>query len=191
MTKHTLLDPKLDFVFKRLFTESPDLLADLINSVRTDEPPIGALEIIHPPITSGAIVAQDANGQILSVEIHAHQQVDVSSQTVVYLSYLLDHYQKPGIGITLLNFDLFPEPEQAIWNFELRNRHHPEVALDGLQSHIIEIPKSERLNSRTPPALADWITWFRHWHEDAIMQQIQRPAIQKAHQRLHALSSGQ
>jgi len=191
MLQQPLLDPKLDSVFKRLFTESPDLLTDLVNSVRTDEPPIEALEIIHPPITSGAIVAQDASRQILSVEIRAHPQADVSEKTIVWLSYLLEQYEKPGIGITLLDFDLFPEPAQALWNFELRNRHRPEVTQDGLQSHIIEMPKAERLNSQTRPALADWITWFRHWHEDTIMQQIQHTAIQKAHQRLHALSGGQ
>jgi len=182
MPSHHLLDPKLDFVFKRLFSESPDLLlADLVNSVRTDAPPVGALEIIHPPITSGAIVAQDAGGQIFSVEIHPHSQADVSKQTVVYLSYLLDHYEKPVVGITLLDFDLFPEPEQAIWNFELRNRHHPEVSLGGLQSLMIEMPKAEQLRSKTPPPLADWIMWFRHWREDAIMPQVQ--VAQHEHER--------
>jgi len=188
MPPHDLIDPKLNFVFKRLFSETPHLLADLINSVRADEPPIGALEIIQPPITSGAIVAQTAGGQILSVEIHAHPQEYAPKQTVVYLSYLIDQYEKPVIGITLLNFDLFPEPEKALWNFGLRNRHHPEIALDGLESRIVEMPKAERLNSRTPPALADWITWFRHWRENAIMQQVQHLSVQKAHQRLHTLS---
>jgi len=40
MTGPGLLDPKLDLVFKRLFAGAPDLLADLINAVRSDEPPI-------------------------------------------------------------------------------------------------------------------------------------------------------
>jgi len=181
MSSRHLLDPKLDFVFKRLFSESPDLLADLINSVRTDAPPIESLEILNPPITSGAIVAQAASGQILSVEIHTHPQEYVPKQTVVYLSYLIDQYEKPVIGITLLDFDLFPEPEKALWNFGLRNRHHPEITLDGLESRIVEMPKAERLNSRTPPALADWITWFRHWREDAIMPQVQ--VAQHEHER--------
>jgi len=180
MPSHDLLDPKLDFVFKRLFSESPDLLADLINSVRTDAPPVGALEIIQPPITSGAIVAQDVSGQIFSVEIYAHPQADVSKRTVVYLSYLLDYYQKPVVGITLLDFDLFPEPEQALWDFELRNRQAPNVTLNGLQSYVVEMPKAEQLRSQIPPTLADWITWFRHWREDAIMPQVE--AGQREHE---------
>jgi len=188
MSAHILPDPKLDSIFKRLFSETPHLLADLINSVRTDEPPIGALEILHPPITSGAIVAQSASGQIFSVEMHAHPQEDMSKQTVVYLSYLIDQYEKPGISITFLDFDLFPEPDKAFWNFGLRNRHHPEITLGGLESRIVEMPKAERLNSQTPPVLADWVTWFRHWREDATMQQVQHLSVQKAHQRLNALS---
>ena len=39
MPSYPLLDPKLDVVFKKLFVEAPDLLADLINAVRSDEPP--------------------------------------------------------------------------------------------------------------------------------------------------------
>lgn len=31
-----LLDPKNDYVFKRLFADSPDLLAELISAVRQD-----------------------------------------------------------------------------------------------------------------------------------------------------------
>lgn len=35
-----LLNPCNDYVFQRLFAASPTLLADLINAVRNDEPPI-------------------------------------------------------------------------------------------------------------------------------------------------------
>ena len=35
-----LLDPKNDYIFKRLFAQSPELLSDLINSIRYDQPPI-------------------------------------------------------------------------------------------------------------------------------------------------------
>jgi len=54
MIEHDLLDPKLDLVFKRLFAESPDLLADLINAVRSDEPPVVGLEIRNPQIAANA-----------------------------------------------------------------------------------------------------------------------------------------
>ena len=35
-----LLDPTNDYVFKRLFADSPELLAELISAVRKAEPPV-------------------------------------------------------------------------------------------------------------------------------------------------------
>ena len=42
-----LLDPKNDYVFKRLFVRRPQLLVALINAVRPDAPP-GTLGTGHP-----------------------------------------------------------------------------------------------------------------------------------------------
>ncbi len=46
----TLLDPKNDFVFKKLFVESLPLLTDLINAIRHPEAPIEVVEILNPRI---------------------------------------------------------------------------------------------------------------------------------------------
>jgi len=48
---NTLLDPKNDFVLKKLFVESPDLLADLINAARSDEDPSKSLKSSTPAST--------------------------------------------------------------------------------------------------------------------------------------------
>jgi len=207
MTERGLLDPKLDLVFKRLFAESPDLLMDLINSVRISEPPIVTLEILNPQVTPEDItkklvvldiLARDASGQMLNVEMQTRQHAGLPSRMVFYLARLLgrqleageDYHQvQPVIGITLMDFDLFPETEQAVWDFELRDRRHPDITLDrSLQLHLVEMPKADRHPTQTHPALANWVTWFKHWQEDTIMHQIHHPAIQKAHQHLHALS---
>ncbi|NVZ11797.1 hypothetical protein HW932_21370 [Allochromatium humboldtianum] len=47
----TLLDPKNDYVFFRVFSEEPDLLVDLINVVRRDEPPITEVKLLNPRLT--------------------------------------------------------------------------------------------------------------------------------------------
>lgn len=66
-----LLDPKNDYVFKRMFTEHPDALVHLINDIRPDLPPVVEVEIINPTITPEEltgksivldVLAQDANG---------------------------------------------------------------------------------------------------------------------------------
>ena len=72
-----LLDPKNDAVFKRLFTGAPHLLAELINAVRSNEPPLTVVEILNPDITpedlSGKqiildILARDPDGKLYNVE---------------------------------------------------------------------------------------------------------------------------
>ncbi|MFZ1537225.1 MAG: hypothetical protein WAT23_07575 [Chromatiaceae bacterium] len=45
-----LLDPKNDFVFKKLFGEAPLLLTALINAVRSQEPPLAVVEVLNPRI---------------------------------------------------------------------------------------------------------------------------------------------
>jgi len=47
----------------------------------------------------------------------------------------------------------------------------------GLQLNMVELPKAERLLPTVNPILAQWIIYFRHWHEESIMQQIQHPPI--------------
>ena len=45
-----LLDPKNDYVFKRLFAETPELLVALINAVRSHDPPVAQVQILNPLI---------------------------------------------------------------------------------------------------------------------------------------------
>nr|MBL8457147.1 PD-(D/E)XK nuclease family transposase [Zoogloeaceae bacterium] len=74
----TLLDPKNDAVFKMLFARTPHLLADLINAVRGDAPPIDVIEVINPGITPDElagkfivldVLARDPSGQAFEVEM--------------------------------------------------------------------------------------------------------------------------
>jgi len=203
-----LLDPKLDVVFKRLFVEEPDLLMDLINAVRSTEPPVVKLDILNPQIgpeeLAGKyivldILAKDVEGRRYNIEMQTSLHAGWASRSVYYLARALgsqlqsgEGYQhvQPVIGIHLIDFELFPGQEQACWTFELRDRQHPEIVLDrSLQLHMIELTKADRHHgSKMSQSLADWITYFKHWQEENVMQAIERPAIQKAWQHLHALS---
>ena len=162
-----LLDPKNDFVFKKLFATSPTLLAALINAVRSDEPPIEVVEVINPRIDSDElkgkfivldILVKDQQGHYYNIEMQVCRYDAWSARSTYYLARTLStqivsgqDYQalKPVIGIHLLNFDLFDAPnqtQQAQWCFELRDRKNPQIKLgDELQVHIIELSKADRL----------------------------------------------
>ncbi|MFC3609215.1 Rpn family recombination-promoting nuclease/putative transposase [Stutzerimonas tarimensis] len=207
MPKLPLLDPKLDVIFKRLFAEAPDLLADLINAVRSDEPPIVELQVLNPQIAPEEltgkfivldILARDLTGQLFNIEMQTRNHAGWPSRSLYYLARNLGrqlqggegyHQVQPVIGIHLMDFDLFGEA-QACWAFELRDRQRPDVRLDrSLQLHLIELPKADRLHSQAGSALADWVAYLKHWQEDNLMQSIESPAVQKARERLQALSA--
>lgn len=143
MTDQTLLDPKNDYVFKRLFGEAPELLVALINDLRPDLPEIRSVEILNPGIQpeelSGKyiildVLARDAAGTCYNVEIQVRRYDAWNRRGLYYLTRLLaqqlgasEDYAALGaaVGIHLLDFDLFEagaaQQSQALWRFEMRD----------------------------------------------------------------------
>ena len=158
-----LLDPKNDYVFKRLFADSPELLAALISAVRCDEPPVEVLQVLNPQIlpediTGKAIeldvLARDSRGRLFNVEVQVQRFPRWSARSAYYLSRLLgsqiDAGQayvdlRPVVGVHLLDFELFEGHRSALWHFEMRDRHDPSVRLgDELSLHVVELRKADR-----------------------------------------------
>ena len=208
-----LLDPRNDFVFKKLFEQNPDLLRDLINAVRVGRPPIDSIEILNlgiPPeaIEGKAIVldilARDRTGRRFNLEMQMQQHQAVPLRMVFYLARMAggqlqagEEYAslKPVVGIYLLDFALMPEhPDQAAWTFELRDRHRPDVVLPDapIELNVIELPKADRLgqNGGSPveSARSAWIKFFKHAKEPAIMSQIDHPPVREAYSALQDIS---
>ena len=84
-----LLDPKNDYVFKRLFADSPELLAELISAVRKDEPPLEVLEVLNPLILPEDldgkpieldVLARDETGRLFNVEVQVLRHPRPSSE---------------------------------------------------------------------------------------------------------------
>lgn len=207
MTADTLLDPKNDFVFKKLFVESLPLLSDLINAIRHPESPIEVVAILNPCIEPDEllgkyiildILARDAQGHFYNVEMQVRRRLDWSARSVYYVAKTLTDQLKTGeaysglkpvIGIHLLDFELFAEKDQALWCFELRDRVRPDVRLGReLQLNLIELPKADRLGVAASD-LAAWVAYFKHWREEATMSQITHPPVQEALAHLQALSA--
>ena len=211
MTSPTsLLDPKNDFVFKKLFAGAPALLAALINAVRSGEPPIEVVEVANPRIDASDIkgkfiildiLAKDQQGRLYNIEMQVRRFAPWSARSTYYLARVLSEQivngqdyaaLKPVIGIHLLDFELFDAPDQAHqaqWCFEMRDRTNPQTKLgDELQLHIIELAKADRLGLASGH-LAYWIALFEHWQEESKMQAIDYPSVQQALDRLKTLSA--
>jgi len=201
----SLLDPKNDYVFKRLFADAPALLADLISAVRHDCPPVREVQVLNPRIEPADLhgkyivldlLARDAAGRHYNVEMQVRRYHDYSERAAYYLANTLagqlergeDYAELPGaVGIHLLDFSLYA-PLQWHWCFELRDRAHPQVRLtETLQLHLLELPKA-RDEGPVGTALAAWVAYFAHWQEDEIMANIQHAPVHDAMNRLQALS---
>ena len=158
-----LLDPKNDYVFKRLFADSPDLLAALISAVRHGEPPVQVLQVLNPRILPEDIagkaieldvLARDSRGRLFNVEVQVQRFPRWSARSTFYLARLLgaqigagQNYVdlRPVEGVHLLDFDLFEGHPSALWHFEMRDRHDPSVRLgDELSLHVVELRKADR-----------------------------------------------
>jgi predicted transposase/invertase (TIGR01784 family) len=211
-----LLDPKNDFVFKKLLADAPTLLAALINAVRHPRPAVTVVDILNPVITPEElegkfivldVLAEDQLGQRHDVEMQSRPFPAWGARSVYYLARTLARQLdagheytrlRPAIGIHLLDFALYDDEDstqQAAWCFELRDGRRPTVRLGPeLELHLIELPKARRLRRLGyEPALAGalgaWIDFFEHWNDEERMAGIDEPAVRQALVRLHDLSA--
>jgi predicted transposase/invertase (TIGR01784 family) len=195
-----------DLLFKTLFTQRTPLLADLINCVRYDQPPIEVVEILNPQVLpegiGGKLIvmdisARDASGALYNVEIQVRRATDWQERNVFYAARALgkqlnagESYGelKPVISISLLVADLFTDaPDRACWRFTLRDQDQPHRQFgESLQLHIIELSKAHRLRG-LPPGLTDWITCLLHSPHEEVMSQITHPPAKEAKRHLEMM----
>ncbi|NEX23914.1 Rpn family recombination-promoting nuclease/putative transposase, partial [Thiorhodococcus mannitoliphagus] len=173
-------------------------------------PPIVEVSLLNPQLTPERLggkqlildlKAIDEQGRRYNIEMQVRRFAAWSTRGMLYLSRLLsdqleagEDYRrlKPVIGIHLLDFTLFAAPEQAdqaLWCFEMRDRARPEVRLGReLQLNIVELRKADRLGQLSE-RLSAWIAYFEHWREDATMSTHPYAPVQRAIEKLRALSA--
>ena len=206
-----LLDPKNDYVFKRLFAEAPELVVALINDLRPDLPDITAVEVLNPTIEPEEltgkyivldVLARDAAGNQYNIEMQVRRYNAWGQRSTFYLARMLGQQLELGgdyarlkaaVGIHLLDFDLFDHTQaqrrQAVWRFEMRDRDQPEVLLGNeLQLNLIELKKADRLGL-APGPLRAWVTFFEHWQEEMLMADISHEPVKQAISRIRRLSA--
>ncbi len=206
-----LLDPKNDYVFKRLFAGDPELTVALINDLRQDLPTVASVEILNPVISASELSgkgivldvrARCVDGHQYNIEMQVQRQLDWGSRSLFYLARLLSQQLSAGeeyrsvasaIGIHLLDFDLFTESRtergQALWRFEMRDATQPDVTLGSeLQLTVIELKKADRLGQLQGPA-SDWVRFFEHWREETVMGDVTHEPVKKAMGSIRQLSA--
>ena len=212
-----LLDPKNDYVFKRLFARRIDLLTDLVNLVRGGAEPLKLTEILNPhilpeDITGKQIVldvrALDSNGRSIDVEVQVRAQRDYSARALYYLARsLVDQIGESEaygrlrsvIGVSILDFQLFRELGDETfgqWRFAMRadplpdQPDQPPRELEvQLELNFLELPKLARLGlEKTNKPLYDWCLFFSN-PNGVVMEQITHPSVKEAFAVLKSVSA--
>lgn len=212
-----LLTPKLDLVFKMLFTYDTELLADLIISVlklpgnrrirhvKVKNPIVNPDEEITRKFVILDIVATDRKGRNYDIEMQVSRYEFYPKRTLFYACRLYTNRLASGtdygelmpvIGIHFLDYTEYPEYDDFHFCFGLREKDHPELVLtDDMTLHMIELPKFENkmgkiLKSRD--RLTEWLHFFNHAHEEkeeTMRTHYENPLIHKAFGALENLSA--
>jgi predicted transposase/invertase (TIGR01784 family) len=208
-----LLDPRNDYVFKRIFASRINLLNDLVNVVRGDAAPLTLTKVLNPnilpeDITGKEIVldilAVDNQGRNVDVEVQVNSQSHYPARALYYAARTFvdqlaegENYGKlrSVIGVHILDFALFREPEdleRAQWRFGMLTHHEPRRALDTqLELNFLELPKLKDRKGleKTNKPLYDWSVFFSDVNNGAAMERISHPEAKEAFEILKSMSA--
>jgi predicted transposase/invertase (TIGR01784 family) len=157
-----LLDPKLDLVFKKLFSmpENRQALLRFLNLIFADRrlPLIQDLEIINPQLDGDLvheksivldIHAQTPKGERINIVIQLRNHLGLRERALFYWSRSFNSQLQSGeeysrlqrtVSIFLLDFRLMDHDDlHSVYQLLEQERHDPFT--DRLEIHLIELPK--------------------------------------------------
>ncbi|OQY58857.1 MAG: hypothetical protein B6245_09690 [Desulfobacteraceae bacterium 4572_88] len=209
--------PKLDLVFKILFTSDTELLADLISSVlglsgnrrirhvTVRNPIVSPDEEITRKFVILDIHATDRKGRHHDIEMQVSRYEFYPRRALFYACRLYTNQLASGkdygrlmpvIGIHFLDYVEYPDHDDFRFCFRLRDINHLELVLtEDMTLHLIELPKFGKKTGKPLKfrnRLWEWLHFFNHAHEEKeeIMRtHYENPLIHRAFTALETLSA--
>lgn len=161
--RYERLDPKNDFIFKKLFTSpgNEDLLIDLLNAILkpSEEQKIRQVAILNPIKTRDHqkdkeavmdILARAGDGTMMTIEIQVADEHDMQKRatyywSIVFASQMLIGMQyaelRKTISINILNYIFFKHTAKHHTVFHLREETEGFKLTDVEELRFIELPK--------------------------------------------------
>ncbi len=169
-----LLDPKVDFVFKRIFgsEENKDVLLRFLNDALTD--PVTSISLVNPYIDKDAledkqsvldIKAVTSKGEQINIEIQLSNEYDMEKRTLYYWAKLYEEQMQEGeeyrdlkktITINILDFDMV-DNHQYHNIFHLREDTTHILLTEDIEIHIMELCKLEEEHYDLSDRLTKWL----------------------------------
>jgi predicted transposase/invertase (TIGR01784 family) len=214
--RHTqLLDPKLDFVFSRLFgaEQNRNLLIGLLNAVLRPPRPIVSVEVLP---TQADTLELEVDGKPIAldlcVRLEGGEQIDVEMQTrghpalrergLFYWGRLYTGQLQRGtpypelrrcVVIFITDFvELAGDRFHSV--FQARERHGGELLTDHLELHFVELPKLPApwaaAEGSDEPSLAAWCRFLSAAGDEELeLLAEQDPILKQAKHALEKLSA--
>lgn len=205
-----LLNPKNDYVFKRIFGRVGNeeitkqllgtILKDEINQITVDENPILEKDLMDDKLGIIDIHAKinkeiDVDIEMQIIDIH-----NAEKRIMYYWSLLYTKQIKAGedyiklnktIAVLIADFELesLKEIPKSFTKWQIREEEYSTVILtDVLEICIIELPKAKRNTIKTEQELKPWIAFLENPKEVVEMSKANTVAIEKAKDVLKEIS---
>lgn len=204
-----LLSPRLDVVFKKLFSESDSepLLTDFLASVLDIETEkITGIKIINseltPELLTDKFVRLDLtvliDGAKIDIEMQCLGSKFYADRTLYYWAKLFSKDLKAGasydtlsttISINILNFNMF-DCEEYHSTFKLMEQNRHEILTDKCRLDFLELKKAKHHNSNQIRRLEKWMRFLNVETEtEADMIRTIDPIMEQAILKLRTMSS--
>lgn len=206
-----LLDPRNDFLFKRIFgsEENRDVLLAFLNRTFTEagKPSLSDIILLNPytdkdsPRDKQSILdirAKTTEGEIINVEMQLFNKYDTEKRTLYYwskqYSAQLQESQpynqlKRCVTINIINFALLPN---TLYHnvFHLREDRTGIPLLDDIEIHFLELPKlDEQAVSMEQGGLVNWLLFLKGADQSKWeVLTMNEPVLKKAMNTLEFLS---
>ena len=208
--RRTLLNPKIDFVFKKIFgsEEHPEILISFLNAVLKPKKPIVSVEIknsdlekeyIEDKFSRLDVKALTSNKEIINIEIQLKNEYNMIQRSLYYRSKLYeeqlsegDRYDKLSrtVCINILDFK-YLKNDRFHNGYRLKEIETNEELTDLQEIHFIEIPKLKRFESTEEivDLLEGWVEFLRDPESEVIRKlEMSNKEIREAKDELYRLS---
>ena len=207
--RRTLLNPKIDFVLKKIFgsEEHPEILISFLNAVLKPKKPIVSVEIknsdlekeyIEDKFSRLDVKALTSNKEIINIEIQLKNEYNMIQRNLYYWSKLYeeqlsegDRYDKLSrtVCINILDFK-YLKNDRFHNGYRLKEIETNEELTDLQEIHFIEIPKLKRFESTEEivDLLEGWVEFLRDPESEVIRKlEMSNKEIREAKDELYRL----
>ena len=205
-----LLNPKIDFVFKKIFgsEKHPGVLISFLNAVLKPKNNITDVEIKNSDIDKSYIEdkfsrldvkAVTSKNEIINIEIQLKNEYNMIQRSLYYWSKLYEEQLEEGdrydklcrtVCINILDFK-YLKNDRFHNGYRLKEIETNEELTDLEEIHFIEIPKLKKINSEKDivDVLEGWVEFLRDPESEEVRKlEMTNKEIREAKDELYRLS---